>query len=76
MPGTVDVSRGILVSAPNLPGWRDVPVGAIVADTLGVPVAVEHDVRMAALGEARLGAGRGVKRFVCVTSDGVGARSS
>jgi glucokinase len=57
VPGSVDVSRGIVRMAPNLPGWLDVPVGAIVADTLGVPVAVEHDVRMAALGEARLGAG-------------------
>jgi glucokinase len=74
VPGNVDVSRGILRMAPNLPGWRDVPVGAIVAAALGVPAAVEHDVRMAALGEARLGAGRGVGRFVCVTvGTGVGA---
>jgi glucokinase len=74
VPGTLDVARGVLTSAPNLPGWRDVPVGEIVADTLGVPVAVEHDVRMAALGEARLGAGRGVARFVCVTvGTGIGA---
>jgi glucokinase len=74
VPGHLDVSRGIVRMAPNLPGWLDVPVGAIVADTLGVPVAVEHDVRMAALAEARLGAGRGVACFVCVTvGTGVGA---
>jgi glucokinase len=74
VPGCVDAGRGVLRLAPNLPAWRDVPVGAIVADTLGVPVAVEHDVRMAALGEARRGAGRGVASFVCVTvGTGVGA---
>ena len=74
VPGNLDVSRGIVRMAPNLPGWLDVPVGTIVADALGVPVAVEHDVRMAALAEARLGAGRGVGCFVCVTvGTGVGA---
>jgi glucokinase len=74
VPGSVDAERGILRMAPNLPGWRDVPVGAIVADALAVPVLVEHDVRMAALGEARLGAGQGVASFVCVTvGTGIGA---
>jgi glucokinase len=74
VPGDVDAGRGVLRFAPNLPGWRDVPVGRIVAEALGVPVAVEHDVRMAALGEARLGAGRGVASFVCVTvGTGIGA---
>ena len=74
VPGSVDVARGLVRMAPNLPGWRDVPVGAVVAETLGVPVAVEHDVRMAALAESRLGAGRGVAVFVCVTvGTGIGA---
>jgi glucokinase len=74
VPGSVDVARGVLRMAPNLPAWRDVPVGAIAADVLGTAVAVEHDVRMAALAEARLGAGRGVASFVCVTvGTGIGA---
>jgi glucokinase len=74
VPGHVDAARGVLRSAPNLAGWHDVPVGEIAADVLDAPVAVEHDVRMAALGEARLGAGRGVASFVCVTvGTGIGA---
>ena len=73
MPGTVDGERGVLRRAPNVP-WRDVPVAALVADALEAPVVVEHDVRMAALGEARLGAGRGVASFACVTvGTGIGA---
>lgn len=74
VPGALDVGRGVLRSSPNLPGWRDVPVAAIAADALDAPVAVEHDVRMAALGEARFGAGRDVASFVCVTvGTGIGA---
>ena len=74
VPGHVDASRGVLRSSPNLAGWSDVPVGAIAADVLDAPVAVEHDVRMAALAEARLGAGRDVASFVCVTvGTGIGA---
>jgi glucokinase len=64
----------VLRGSPNLPAWRDVPVAAIAADALDAPVAVEHDVRMAALGEARFGAGRDVASFVCVTvGTGIGA---
>jgi glucokinase len=74
VPGALDVGRGVLRSSPNLPGWRDVPVAAIAADALDAPVAVEHDVRMAALAEARFGAGRDVASFVCVTvGTGIGA---
>jgi glucokinase len=49
-------------------------VGSIAAEVLETPVAVEHDVRMAALAEARLGAGRGVVTFVCVAvGTGIGS---
>jgi glucokinase len=74
VPGALDLARGVLRSAPNLPGWRDVPVAELAAEAIEAPVAVEHDVRMAALGEARLGAGRGVASFVCLTvGTGIGA---
>ncbi|HYE94018.1 MAG TPA: ROK family protein [Terriglobales bacterium] len=74
VPGALDVERGVVRSSPNLPGWHDVPVAALAADAIDAPVAVEHDVRLAALAEARAGAGHGVARFVCVTvGTGIGA---
>lgn len=74
VPGSVDAAQGRSRLAPNLPGWRDVPVRDLLAEALELPVALDHDVRMATLAEHRLGAGRGTRSFVCVTvGTGIGA---
>lgn len=59
-PGVVEPGTGRVLLAPNLPGFdRPVDVGHLLADRLGCPVAVGNDVNVAALGEARAGAGVG-----------------
>ncbi|MGA5139250.1 ROK family protein [Streptomyces azureus] len=65
VPGIVDEARGIAVYAANL-GWRDVPLRDLLAERLGVPVALGHDVRTGGLAEGRVGAGRGADRFLFV----------
>ncbi|WP_328413284.1 ROK family protein [Streptomyces violaceus] len=65
VPGIVDEARGVAVYAANL-GWRDVPLRDLLAERLGVPVALGHDVRTGALAEGRVGAGRGADRFLFV----------
>ncbi|MEU9452183.1 ROK family protein [Streptomyces sp. NPDC048277] len=65
VPGIVDEHAGIAVYAANL-AWRDVPLRALLADRLGIPVALGHDVRTGGLAEGRLGAGRGADRFFFV----------
>ncbi|MEU6666555.1 ROK family protein [Streptomyces sp. NPDC046727] len=65
VPGIVDEATGTAVYAANL-GWRDVPLRALLADRLGVPVALGHDVRTGGLAEGRIGAGRGADRFLFV----------
>jgi len=56
LPGGVDEVRGFLHFAPNL-GWRDVPVGALLAEKIagtplaGLPVFIQNDADVAALGE-------------------------
>lgn len=65
VPGIVDEDRGIAVYAANL-GWHDVPLRDLLADRLGVPVALGHDVRTGGLAEGRAGAGRGTDRFLFV----------
>ena len=60
-PGAVDSERGVVVAlAPNLKGWSDVPMAAILKKALGAPlVVVENDVNLAILGERWKGAARG-----------------
>ncbi|MGN6744137.1 MAG: ROK family protein [Amnibacterium sp.] len=57
-PGIVDDAAGVCRSSVNL-GWRDVPMGPLVAARTGLPVVVAQDVRAGAAGERLAGAGRG-----------------
>ena len=72
-PGAVDAYNGVVPEAPQLTGWRDVPLTRIMEERLGVPVWLENDANAAALGENRYGAGRGTKHMIYLTvSTGVG----
>lgn len=63
VPGVLDEEAGVVRFAANL-GWRDVEVTSVVAQHLGVPVYLGHDVRSGALAEGVLGAARGVDDFL------------
>jgi glucokinase len=65
VPGLVDAQQGIAVYAANL-GWRQLPLRQIVAEAVGLPVILEHDVRAAGLAELELGAGRGLQEVLFV----------
>ncbi len=65
IPGVVDEARGVAVFAANL-GFRDVPLRDLVAERLGLPAALGHDMRAAGLAEARLGAGHGAEDVIFV----------
>lgn len=56
--GQVTGGTGVVIRAPNL-FWEDAPLKSVLEDTLDLPVAVLNDVRAAAWGEWRHGAGRG-----------------
>jgi glucokinase len=71
--GPLDADRGVLLSPPHLPGWRDVPVAALAAREFGVPATVDNDGTAAAEAEHRFGAGAGTRQMVYLTlSTGVG----
>jgi predicted NBD/HSP70 family sugar kinase len=71
VPGVADGPD--LHLAPNLPSFADVPLDAALRDELGVPVVVENDVNLAALGEHRRGRAIGVDDFVLIAvGTGVG----
>ncbi|MCI0478723.1 MAG: ROK family protein [Anaerolineales bacterium] len=72
-PGTVDPWRGVILEAPNLAGMIDFPMRARLENELRVPVFVGNDANLAALGEQRFGAGRGVANLIYITiSTGIG----
>lgn len=74
VPGLLDVDAGVMLTSPNLPGWRDLPLRDIVQREFGISTYLVNDASAAAIGEAKYGAGRGVKHFVYVTlSTGIGA---
>lgn len=71
--GPVNARTGVVGDPPNLVGWRDVPLGGMVARAVGLPVWVENDATAATVGEWRFGAGQGTTDMVYLTiSTGVG----
>jgi glucokinase len=65
VPGVVDPQQGIAVYAANI-GWRQLHLRQIVAEAVGLPVVLDHDVRAAGLAELELGAGRGLQDVLYV----------
>lgn len=68
--GQVDPERGCIRYAnPNIPGYMGTELRGILQKQFHVPVAVENDVKAAAVGEAFYGAAASqkVKNFACLT---------
>jgi len=72
-PGPIDPARGVIVEAPNLPGWHNVPLAARLVEALGCPALLENDANAAAWGEFTAGAGAGTRHMIYLTvSTGIG----
>jgi glucokinase len=67
LPGWVDARRGTLVSAANIPCWREFPLRREIEKYSGLPVRIANDANAGALAEARWGAGAGAKIVFYVT---------
>ncbi len=67
-PGPLDPLRGVFWDPPNLgPSFWNVPIADRLANSLGVPAALERDTHVAILGERALGAGIGLDDLVYLT---------
>ncbi|MFD6425443.1 ROK family protein [Streptomyces sp. NPDC060198] len=74
VPGPIDVESGTLGSTSILPGWTGINPSAELAARLGVPVYVDNDANLGALGELVWGSGRGVRDLAYIkVASGVGA---
>jgi len=71
--GRVDAETGVNVFAPNL-RWRSVPIADIVAQLSPLPIRVDNNIRLMALGEARFGGHRDIDNLAFLhVEGGVGA---
>jgi glucokinase len=72
-PGWLKPKEGLVVGAPNIPGWKDVPITRLMSQALDIPALLENDANLYALGEWLTGAGKGSDNELVVTlGTGVG----
>ncbi|MEH1808019.1 ROK family protein [Nostoc sp.] len=71
--GPVDASTGTVRLSHHVAGWENIPLKGLLEEEFGVPVDVDNDANIAALGEHRFGAGQGYDSLFYITvSTGVG----
>ena len=74
VPGVVNAPSGRIELAANIHGLEGLAIGPVLEERLGVPVAVENDVNLAAVGERSRGVAQGVEDFVFLSvGTGLGA---
>lgn len=68
LPGLVNVRQGNLITAPNL-HWTNVPLRLIWNQRFHLPVYIDNEANLAALGEYYFGIARNVDNFIYLSSD-------
>lgn len=71
--GPVDFSTGTVRLSHHVPGWENIPLKKLLEEEFTIPVSVDNDANVAALGEHFFGAGQGYDSLMYITiSTGVG----
>lgn len=65
--GLVDRERGVVTVSPNLTAIEGLPISEDLKQRFGLPVFIENDANVAALGEKWVGAGRDFSSLVLLT---------
>ena len=63
--GIVDVKKGKITSAANVPEFVNLPLVQRLEETFHVPVAIANDANSAALAEGKVGAAVDAKSYIC-----------
>jgi glucokinase len=66
VPGIFDGARAFVIEITNIPGFKNIDLGKHLRKWHDVPVAMSNDVRVAAVGEHRMGAGKGIQNLIAV----------
>ncbi len=74
IPGPIDHATGSVASSTILPGWSGVSAARELEQLLQIPVRVDNDANLGALGEVTYGAGQGLSDVVYVRlTSGIGS---
>lgn len=74
VPGAVHPQTGKVFDTNNVPGWRKVDMAQELEEAFHVPVFLDNDANMAAIGERWRGVAQGVDNFVFIAlGTGIGA---
>ena len=72
--GPLDSEKGLILSPPNLIGWDDIPIVALMEARFGIPARLQNDANACALAEWKFGAAKGCSNAVFLTfGTGMGA---
>jgi glucokinase len=72
-PGPINPFKGMIYTAPNIPGWTNLPLVQRLEERFCVKTLLGNDANLAALGEWSFGAGRGHHHLIYMTvSTGIG----
>jgi len=74
VPGPIVSKEGMVVSPPIMPGWDGYPIRKDMESKWNIPVSLNNDAELGALGEWAYGAGRGEEHLAYIkVGSGVGA---
>jgi glucokinase-like ROK family protein len=74
VPGPVVLDQGVVTDPPIMPGWDGYPIRDRLSQMWDLPVALNNDAELGALGEWAYGAGRGERNLAYIKiGTGVGA---
>lgn len=67
VPGIVSAEEGRVYASPHFPAWSHFHLAKRLKTRIKIPVFIDNDANMAALGERWMGAARGFNTFLMVT---------
>jgi glucokinase len=74
VPSAVDPRNGLVLMANNLPGWKNINLKRELEKEFRLPVCIDNDANMAAIGERWRGVARGLENFVFIAlGTGIGS---
>lgn len=72
--GPLDTAKGLILSPPNLLGWNEIPIVAMLNARYHCPVYLQNDANACGVAEWLYGAGKGYQNVVFLTfGTGLGA---